>query len=139
MTTETTLTERARAAIADMQAADDNQATTLMQALDAGQECADVLAQLLTAAGHVQPGAVPRKLATEERIEARHWLQVLSEGARQVRHAMDPHHGVLTITDVVWARQWAALRKDLDAFTGRVLRGERAVTASPGAFQDRNG
>ena len=81
----------------------------------------------------------PRRLTPEERIEARHWLQQLAEQARQVRDAMDPQHGILAITDTAWAAQWAALRKELDDFTGRVARGERAATASPGAFQDRNG
>lgn len=88
---------------------------------------------------HSRAEAVPRKLTAQERIEARHWLQELSEHARSVRNAMDPVHGMLTITDNAWAAQWADLRANLEAFTGRVSRGERSATASPGAFQDRNG
>jgi hypothetical protein len=139
VTTGAELITRARAAITAMAEADGNEGTSLMEAIDAGQECADVLAQLLTTAGHPYPETAPRKLTVQERIEARHWLQVLSEHALTVRNALDPGTGMLTITDTVWASQWAALRAELDAFTGRVRRGERAATASPGAFQDRNG
>lgn len=81
----------------------------------------------------------PRRLTPEERIEARHWLQQLAEAARVVRDAMDPQHGLPAVTDEQWAAQWSAMRKPLDDFTARAARGERAVTASPGAFQDRNG
>ena len=88
-----------------------------------------------------RPLAAPvnHKLTSQERIEARHWLQQLAEQARQVRDAMDPVHGMASVTDEAWAGQWAALRKDLDDFTGRVQRGERAAAAGPGGFQDRNG
>jgi hypothetical protein len=78
-------------------------------------------------------------MTSQERIEARHWLQHLAEAARLVRDAMDPQHGIPAITDEQWAAQWSAMRHELDEFTGRVARGERAATASPGRFQDRNG
>lgn len=63
-----------------------------------------------------------RKLTDEERIEARHWLQQLSEQARMVRDAMDPRHGVLNITDDVWIDQWVSLKSELEKFTDRVHR-----------------
>jgi hypothetical protein len=61
-----------------------------------------------------------RVLSREERIEARHWLQQLSEQARSVRDAMDPLHGMQYVTDNAWRDQWAALKKELDQFTARV-------------------
>lgn len=76
----------------------------------------------------------PRKLTRQERIEARHWLQELSEQARPVRNAMDPVSGVVNVTDVAWDGQWASLREHLDAYTARVLAGEN----SPGGLYDRN-
>ena len=75
-----------------------------------------------------------RQLHRTERIEARHWLQQLSEQARKVRDAMDPQHGVLGITDEAWVSQWASLRKELDDFTARVKAGKPAV----GGVGDRN-
>src|SRR4249919_1307310 len=98
MATEAELIERARAAIADMTQADENEDTTVMEAIDAGQECADVLTQLLALAGYPRREAAPRKLTVQERIEARHWLQVLSEHARTVRNAMDPATGMIAVT-----------------------------------------
>lgn len=86
-----------------------------------------------------EPGQPPaptpgRRMTDEERIEARHWLQVLSERARSVRDAMDPRHGILAVTDGAWAGQWETLRHDLDVFTDRVRRG----ASSPGGLRDRN-
>ena len=78
-----------------------------------------------------------RKLTGQERIEARHWLQQLSEQARSVRNAMDPSHGHLAVTDEVWAAQWASLRKDLDGFTCRVMRNEPSPGFRGGIY-DRN-
>lgn len=78
-----------------------------------------------------------RELTKAERIQARHLLQVLSEQARSVRNAVEPNAGVLRITDETWEQQWAALRKDLDAFTERVKRGEQSVTLR-GLGSDRN-
>jgi len=75
-----------------------------------------------------------RRLTAEERIEARHWLQVLSELARSVRNAMDPVNGMPAVTVSAWEGQRAALTRDLDAFTARV----RAGTPSPGGITDRN-
>jgi len=64
-----------------------------------------------------------RPLDKMERIEARHLLQVLSEQALSVRNAMDPQHGMYTVTDDAWAEQWRALTRDLDFFTGKVMGG----------------
>lgn len=75
-----------------------------------------------------------RKLTDEERIEARHWLQQLSEQARMVRDAMDPRHGVLNITDDVWIDQWVSLKSELEKFTDRVHRNVSPI----GGFRDRN-
>jgi hypothetical protein len=61
-----------------------------------------------------------RAMDKMERNEARHLLQVLSEQARSVRNAMDPQHGMHTVTDEAWAAQWIALCRDLDYFTLRV-------------------
>jgi hypothetical protein len=78
-----------------------------------------------------------RRLTDAERIEARHWLQQLSEQARKVRDAMDPRHGHLAITDETWAAQWASLRQELDDFTGRVTRNEPSPGFKGGIY-DRN-
>ncbi len=75
-----------------------------------------------------------RKLTPGERIEARHWLQVLSEHARSARNAMDPASGTLKITVAAWESQWRELTKDLDAYTGRVRENRPAA----GGVQDRN-
>lgn len=75
-----------------------------------------------------------RTLTRHEKILARHYLQLLMEGARQVRDAMDPNYGRLHITDEVWQEQWLALRKHLDEFTESVIDG-RGVT---GMYEDRN-
>lgn len=75
-----------------------------------------------------------RLLTADERIEARHWLQVLMERARSARNAMEPT-GVLRITDEAWFGQWEALTRDLDAFTERVRQGKPAHPYNTG---DRN-
>lgn len=75
-----------------------------------------------------------RKLTREERIEARHWLQVLSELARSVRNAMDPVHGMPAVTVAAWEDQRASMTKELDAFTARVRAGKPAA----GGITDRN-
>lgn len=77
---------------------------------------------------------VARRLTRRERIEARHWLQVLAEHARSVRNAMDPVAGLPVITAGAWEGQWAALRADLDAYTERV----RLDQPAPGGISDRN-
>lgn len=64
-----------------------------------------------------------RKLTDQERIEARHLLQELSENAKNVRDAMDPLHGVLGLTDEAWLVQWAGLIRQLEYFTGKILEG----------------
>jgi hypothetical protein len=76
-----------------------------------------------------------RKLTPEERIQARHLLQVLSEQARDVRNAVEPYTGVLTITDEAWCAQWAALTRALDNFTEGVREGR---PPSPYTLGDRN-
>lgn len=58
-----------------------------------------------------------RPLDKQERIYARHLLQELSEQAKLVRNAMDPLHGMHTITVEAWREQWDALTKNLDYFT----------------------
>lgn len=75
-----------------------------------------------------------RQLTRQERIEARHLLQELSEQARSVRNALDPVSGVLNITEHVWDEQWHALKRHLDSYTQRVLAGE----SSAGGVGDRN-
>lgn len=75
-----------------------------------------------------------RQLTRQERIEARHLLQVLSELARTVRNAMDPISGVQRITDHQWDDQWHSMKRDLDSFTQRVLEGR----PSAGGVGDRN-
>lgn len=75
-----------------------------------------------------------RRLTAEERIEARHLLQVLSEAARPVRNAMDPVSGMPVVTVSAWAAQWATLRDDLDSFTYRVTEAKPAA----GGVPDRN-
>ena len=59
-------------------------------------------------------------MTRNERIEARHWLQELSEHAKSVRNAMDPQHGMHTIRVSQWRDQLTELTADLDAFTGRL-------------------
>lgn len=76
-----------------------------------------------------------RRLRSDERIQARHLLQVLSEQARTVRNAMEPLTGVLQLTDEVWIAQWEALTRDLDAFTERVRQDKPAAPYTTG---DRN-
>lgn len=77
-----------------------------------------------------------RNLTRHERILARHYLQVLSEQALTVRNAMDPEWGMLGVTDEAWAEQWAALTKDLDAYTENVRAGRETSGLWPGG--DRN-
>ena len=79
-------------------------------------------------------GQGQRKLTAQERIEARHWLQVLSEHARSVRNAMDPLHGMPAVTVDAWAAQWQALTDELDSFTHRVIENR----PSAGGIGDRN-
>jgi hypothetical protein len=50
------LIERAYAAITEMEAADNDEHATVLRAMDDGQECADVLRQLLAVTGHPYPG-----------------------------------------------------------------------------------
>jgi hypothetical protein len=78
---------------------------------------------------------VSRPLTTDERIQARHLLQVLSERARTARNAVEPYTGVTGLTDDAWFRQWEQLRKDLDSFTEQVRQGR---PASPYTLGDRN-
>jgi hypothetical protein len=61
-----------------------------------------------------------RLLTKRERVDLRHYLQVLTEQARAVRNAIEPDTGVLAITDEAWAGQWAALTRDLDSVTERI-------------------
>lgn len=76
-----------------------------------------------------------RLLRKDERIQARHLLQVLSEQARDVRNAVEPFTGVLRITDEAWIGQWEALKRDLDAFTEQVRQDKPAAPYTTG---DRN-
>lgn len=61
-----------------------------------------------------------RRLSPNERIEFRHWLQELSEHAKSVRNAMDPQHGVHTVTVAAWRRQWASMTREIDSLTDRL-------------------
>lgn len=58
-----------------------------------------------------------RPLTKQERIEARHLLQELSENARSVRNAMDPLHGMHTIRMSQWQDQYDSLIAQLKFFT----------------------
>jgi acyl carrier protein phosphodiesterase len=60
-------------------------------------------------------------LDKHERNELRHHLQVLVEHARTVRNAVEPETGRLRITGEVWADQWAALTRDIDFITERII------------------
>jgi hypothetical protein len=95
------------------------------------------LASHLDALDALDEAPVPgrRKLSPEERIQARHLLQVLSEQARDVRNAVEPYTGVLSITDEAWCAQWAALTRALDNFTEGVRAGR---PPSPYTLGDRN-
>jgi hypothetical protein len=64
-----------------------------------------------------------RKLTVDERMWARHLLQMLSEQAKPVRRAMDPVEGVKNITDEAWVEQWQSLKQALDTFTEDVIAG----------------
>lgn len=79
----------------------------------------------------VLPADRSRPLTLDERIWARHLLQVLSEAARPVRRAMDPQEGVRKVTAGAWEEQWRALKEALDDFTEGVLAG-RPVTMVSG-------
>ena len=71
--------------------------------------------------GSVQSQAkAPRLLRDDERIQARHLLQVLAERARALRNAMEPRTGVLRVTDESWAREWEGMTRDLAAYTDQV-------------------
>jgi hypothetical protein len=61
-----------------------------------------------------------RLLTKRERVDLRHYLQVLTEQARAVRNAIESDTGVLAITDEAWADQWASLTRDLDSVTERI-------------------
>jgi hypothetical protein len=72
------------------------------------------------------PGWVKgRQLTDGERDLARHMLQALLEGTRQVRNAIEPQTGVLGLSVGQWRSQWDALRRNLDSFTEEVSRGYR--------------
>jgi hypothetical protein len=71
----------------------------------------------------------------DERIQARHLLQVLSEQAKAVRNAVEPATGVSRITDEAWFGQWAAMTKALDDFTEGVREGR---PPAPYNLGDRN-
>ena len=77
-----------------------------------------------------------RRLTPEERIQARHLLQVLAEHARSIRNAMDPAHGMPSVTAAAWESQWEDLTGDLDAFTDAMREGRPYQFTAPGA--DRN-
>lgn len=61
-----------------------------------------------------------RKLTRQERIEARHLLQELSENARSVRNAMDPVNGVMTVRVSQWSAQYESLVAQLKYFTDKI-------------------
>lgn len=79
-------------------------------------------------------GKGQRRLTPQERIEARHLLQQLTEQAGAARNAMDSQHGVLTVTVGAWAAQWEALKRELDSFTHRAIEDKPAA----GGVPDRN-
>jgi hypothetical protein len=81
-----------------------------------------------------EASSMARMMTRQERIEARHWLQVLSELARTVRNTMDPETGMPTVTDEAWVEQWESMTRDLDAFTARVIKDKSPV----GGLGDRN-
>jgi hypothetical protein len=66
-----------------------------------------------------------RQLTAGERDEARHLLQVLFENSRVARNAIEPQTGMLGLSVGQWRSQWAAMRRDLDAFTAQVSKGHR--------------
>jgi hypothetical protein len=65
-------------------------------------------------------GKGERPLTAQERIEARHLLQELSEQAKGVRDAMDPVHGMHTIRLDTWRAQYDSLIAQLRYFTERL-------------------
>lgn len=79
----------------------------------------------------------PRLLTADERIQARHLLQVLMEHARSARNVIEPYTGIIRITDESWIGQWVALKRDLDAFTEQVRQGGGKPSA-PYSLGDRN-
>jgi hypothetical protein len=68
----------------------------------------------------------PRPLTTDERIQARHLLQVLSERARAARNAIEPYTGIARYTDQTWYVQVEELTRDLEVFTAQVRQGRPA-------------
>jgi hypothetical protein len=62
-----------------------------------------------------------RLLTAQERIEARHLLQELSETAKTVRNAMDPQHGMLAIHVSQWETQYHSLIGELEFFTRKMV------------------
>lgn len=76
-----------------------------------------------------------RLLTTDERIQARHRLQVLGELAFAARNAMEPVTGVQRITVESWTRQWNQMTKELDAFLEQIIAGAPAHPYNTG---DRN-
>jgi hypothetical protein len=71
-----------------------------------------------------------RALTVDERLWARHLLQMLSEQCKPVRRAMDPQEGVKNVTDVAWKDQWESLKAALDTFTDDVMAGRRPTMNS---------
>jgi hypothetical protein len=69
-----------------------------------------------------------RRLTPQERIEARHLLQVLSEDAKSVRNAMDPIHGIHTIRVAQWEDQWRSITNQLNYFTVRLASGTEVAS-----------
>jgi hypothetical protein len=78
---------------------------------------------------------VSRALRDDERIQARHLLQMLAEHARAARNAMEPYTGIPGITDDTWYAQWEQMTRDLSAFTEQV---RQDAPASPYTTGDRN-
>jgi hypothetical protein len=78
-----------------------------------------------------------RNLTRQERIEARHRLQELSEQAQSVRNAMDPVSGMMAVSDETWRQQWLSLRRELDAFTSRVCTPLRRQAQARGGLDAR--
>jgi hypothetical protein len=53
-------------------------------------------------------------LAPNERVAARHYLQVIMETARSIRNAMDPNHGVPVVRRELFLEDLANLQASLD-------------------------
>lgn len=75
-------------------------------------------------------------LSAAQLMWLRHLLQMLSEQSRTVRDSIAPATAEGKITATIWEAQWHDLKREMDAYTMRLLEGKEPVTLTK--FLDHN-